>query len=151
VNLNRFFSERKIDAGRILIEEDEDEKARIATCVLLLDIANSDDEFSDAEQDTIMAIVQKRFGVSEETARELLDRSAEERDDSVDLWRFAKVIREKYSLEEKRHVIRSIWQVVFADGTLSPHEDYLVHKLSKLLGLSHKELIEAKLHVSRGA
>jgi uncharacterized tellurite resistance protein B-like protein len=149
MNLNRFFSERKINAGRVLIEEDEGEKARIATCVLLLEIAHSDEEFSDAEHDTIMGIVQKRFGVSDETARELIDRSTEERDDSVDLWRFAKEIRERYSLEEKRHVIKSIWEVVFADGTLSPHEDYLVHKLSKLLGLSHKELIEAKLHVSR--
>ncbi len=149
MNLNRLFYKQRTSTDRKLVATDESERVQIATCVLLLEVAHSDEEFTDIEQDTITAIVQKRFGLSEETAAELLDRSTKERDDSIDLWRFAKVIRESYSLEEKRRVIRSIWEVVFADGTLSPHEDYLVHKLSKLLGLSHKELIQAKLRVSR--
>jgi uncharacterized tellurite resistance protein B-like protein len=38
-----------------------------------------------------------------------------------------------------------IWRIAFADGNLDKHEDYLVHKLAKLLRLTHKQLIEAKL------
>ena len=40
-----------------------------------------------------------------------------------------------------------IWKVVYADGHLDQHEDYLAHKVSKLLRLSHAQLIQAKLIV----
>jgi hypothetical protein len=33
------------------------------------------------------------------------------------------------------------------DGRLDKHEDYLMHKLSKLLNLYHGQLIDAKLRV----
>jgi len=134
----------------VSVARDEAERVQIATCVLLLEMAHSDEEFSDVERDTILTIVKKEFALSEETARELLDISRKRRDNSIDLWQFAKVIRKHYSLQEKTKVIEAIWSVIYADGTLSPHEDYLVHRLSKLLGLSHKELIDAKLRVSRG-
>jgi uncharacterized tellurite resistance protein B-like protein len=35
--------------------------------------------------------------------------------------------------------------VVYSDGVLDAHEDALVHKLSKLLGLKHEEAIALKL------
>jgi len=38
-----------------------------------------------------------------------------------------------------------VWKLVYADGILDKHEDYLAHKLAKLLRLSHRELIDAKL------
>jgi uncharacterized tellurite resistance protein B-like protein len=41
--------------------------------------------------------------------------------------------------------LEEIWRIVYADGELSGHEDSLVHKLSFLLGLTHKQLIDAKL------
>jgi len=151
VNLNRFFSKQKIGVDAASVPRDETDRVQVATCVLLLEMAHSDEEFSDAERDTIMTIVQRKFALSEETARELVDMSRKRRDDSIDLWQFAKVIRENYSREEKTTVMEAVWRVIYADGTLSPHEDYLVHKLSKLLGLSHKELIEAKLRVSSEA
>jgi len=42
-----------------------------------------------------------------------------------------------------------VWDVVYADGKLDKHEDYLVHKLAALLRLTHKQLIEAKLKVKK--
>ena len=40
-----------------------------------------------------------------------------------------------------------MWDLVYADGRLSEHENYLVHKLGKMLRLNHRELIDAKLAV----
>jgi uncharacterized tellurite resistance protein B-like protein len=146
LNLNRFFA--KQEDGAESVPKDETERVQVATCALLLEIAHSDDEFDDAERDTILTIVQKEFDLSKKLAHELIDLSNKERDKSIDLWQFAKAIRERYSDEEKAKVMETVWQVIYADGTLDPHEDYLVHKLSKLLGLSHKQLIDAKLRVT---
>ena len=48
---------------------------------------------------------------------------------------------------EKRQIIEEVWRVIYADGALDAHEDYLVHKLAKLLNLNHPQLIEAKMTV----
>ena len=149
LNLSKFFAKQKEDVHVESLPRDNSERIRVATCALLLEIAHSDEEFTDAERDAIITAVQKEFDLSEELAHELLDLSKKEREKSIDLWQFAKVIRENYSIEEKTKVMETIWKVTYADGTLDPHEDYLVHKLSKLLGLSHKQLIDAKLRVSR--
>jgi uncharacterized tellurite resistance protein B-like protein len=47
-------------------------------------------------------------------------------------------------------VIETVWRVVYSDGILDKHEDYLVHKLADLLHLKHSELIDAKLKILRG-
>ena len=55
--------------------------------------------------------------------------------------------QECHGVVEEMEVIEEVWRVIFADGTLDGHEDYLVHKLAKLLNLTHPQLIEAKMKV----
>jgi len=66
---------------------------------------------------------------------------------SIDLWQFSKKINENYSIDEKIEIIESLWQIVFIDEKMDKHENYLMHKLSALLRLSHKQLMDAKLRV----
>jgi len=123
---------------------------RIATCALLLEIANIDGEFSEDEQRHIVSILKAEYRLSDEYAAALMEAAREELDRSIDLWRFAQRINEHYSEEDKVRIIEMIWRIVYVDGTLDKHEDYLVHKLSKLLRLSHKQFINAKLKVLHG-
>jgi uncharacterized tellurite resistance protein B-like protein len=128
-----------------------DDDVRIATCALFLEIANIDDEFSDEERDRILSIIRTEYGLSEDNALELARRAASELEGSVDLWQFTSLINENYTDEEKLRVAELLWRVVYADGKLDEHEDYLVHKLGSLLRLTHKQLIAAKLKVLHGA
>ena len=148
-NLSEYFTKRKPDIPAESEPGADTDRIQLATCVLLLEMAKSDDEFSDTEQDTIMALLRENFGLSDRLAAELLDLSNEKLEESTDLWQFTSLIKKDYSLEEKINVIETFWKVIYADGKLDPHEDYLIHKLSNLLGLGHKQLIDAKLRVSR--
>ena len=122
-------------------------RIQIATCALFLEVANSDDEFSDVEKENIVTILKKDFQLSDEYVKELMAVADKKRRESVDLWHFTHLINENYSEEEKIKIIETVWKVIYADKKLDKHEDYLIHKLSKLLRLSHKQLIEAKLKV----
>ena len=51
---------------------------------------------------------------------------------------------------KKEKLIERLWQIVYVDGKMDKYEHYLMNKLSKLLGLSHKQLIDAKLKVLHG-
>lgn len=120
---------------------------RIATCALFLEMAKIDGEFSDSEQENIIAILKKDYDLSEECAAELLDASNAELKSSIDLWQFTNRINENYSTEEKIRIVEMIWKIAYADGVLDKHEDYLVHKLANLLRLTHKQLIDVKLKI----
>ena len=135
-------------------EEDQDIDAsheiHIATCALLLEMANIDGEFSESERDGIISILKRDYQLSEEHALELIKASNEELHGSVDLWQFTNLINRNYPLEEKIRIIEMVWEIAYTDGKLDKYEDYLVHKLAKLLHLTHKQLIEAKLKVIHG-
>jgi uncharacterized tellurite resistance protein B-like protein len=120
---------------------------RLATCALFLEMANIDGEFSKEEQENIISMLKEKFQLSDEYTSELMKSSQKELEGSIDLWQFTNLVNENYSRDEKINIVEMIWKIVYADGKLDKHEDYLVHKLGKLLRLSHKELINAKLKV----
>lgn len=127
-----------------------EEDLAIATCALFLEIANIDDEFSQVERDRIIDLIRSEYGLSEEQSREIARRSTAELENSVDLWQFTNILNENYSDSDRIRVVELLWKVVYADGKLDKHEDYLIHKLARLLRLTHKQLIAAKLKVLDG-
>lgn len=130
--------------------EDEYERIQVATCVLLLEVAKSDDEFNSIEKATIEAVLKKKFQISSEAIEELMEIAKKRREESVDLFEFTHLINKNYSTEEKIKVVEAAWKVIYADDKLDMYEDHLVHRLVKLLRLDHEELIEAKLKVLYG-
>ncbi|UCF03606.1 MAG: TerB family tellurite resistance protein [Deltaproteobacteria bacterium] len=120
---------------------------RIATCALLLEMAHIDGEFSESERESIINIIKKDYDLADEHAVALIEAAGEELKRSIDLWKFARLINQNYSTDEKIQIIEMVWRVIYTDGKLDKHEDYLVHKLANLLRLTHKELIDAKLKV----
>jgi uncharacterized tellurite resistance protein B-like protein len=122
-------------------------RLRTATCVLLLEMAGSDNEFSPTECEHIIEALRKRFHLSQEEAEDLVQVAQGRRAESSDLWKFTNYINEACSTHEKLEVIEEVWRVVYADGRLDGHEDYLAHKLARLLNLDHPQLIRAKLKV----
>jgi uncharacterized tellurite resistance protein B-like protein len=126
-----------------------EERVRLATCVILLETAGADNEFSPKECEHILATLKGRFSLGQEEAEELLKYAEARRAESSDLWKFTNAINQACSNDEKLEILREVWRVIYADGTLDGHEDYLVHKLAKLLNLNHPQLIEAKMAVLR--
>ena len=148
--VKKFFQKGAASDKTKIKEEDNTERIQVATCALLLEVANSDDEFSDIERDSIIQTLKRDFKLSDEYAEELVALSDKKRKESIDLWQFTHLINEHYSLEDKIKIIEMVWKVIYADGKLDKYEDHLAHKLSSLLRLNHKQLIDAKLKVRDG-
>jgi len=145
--LKKFFADIQPAISEPVKEEDTNARIQLATCVLLLEIAHSDDRFSKEEEEHIVEILKEDFQLSNEYAAELMELAHQERKESVDLWQFTNVIDNNYSREEKERVVETFWKVVYTDKQLDAFEDHLIHRLAKLLNLSHKQLIDAKKKV----
>ena len=146
--IKRFFSKATTDSEDPGKSDDHDIK--VATCALLVEMARIDESFTEKETETILDILKNTYGVSADHAEALMAEAEKELVESVDLWQFARLINENYSREEKIDIIETLWLVVFVDGKMDKYEEYLMHKMVKLLRLSHKELIDAKLKILHG-
>ncbi|MBW2219092.1 MAG: TerB family tellurite resistance protein [Deltaproteobacteria bacterium] len=144
--IKRFFS-KPVDQGAEQDERNSGHDIQVATCALFLEMAQIDESFNQEEMETILLILKSKYGLSPEYVDELIAEAKKELDDSIDYWQFAKKINENYSNEEKIKIIESLWQIVFVDEKMDKYENYLMHKLSTLLRLSHAQLIDAKLRV----
>ncbi len=123
----------------------------VATCALFLEMAHLDDTFTREEMKIILSILKKKYRLSDDHADQLLEEAERELKESIDLWQFAKLINENYSIEEKMEVIKTLWEIVFVDGKMDRYENYLMHKVATLLRVSHDKLIDAKLAVLHGS
>jgi len=130
---------------------DKEYDLRVATCAVMLEIANIDGDFSEAERKRIVSFLESNFGLSSEIAGELIEKAGEELESSIDLWGFTNRINKNYKREEKIRLIEMIWEIVFTDDYMDKHEDYLMKKLGKLLRLSHQDIMEAKMKAKRKA
>lgn len=122
---------------------------KIATCALLLEMARVDGEFSTDEEELIIDMMKRKFGISKAEVDKIIEAANMQIDGSIDYWHFTNVINQQYNREEKKKIIKMVWQLIYADKKLDKYEDYLVHKLGDLLKLSHQELIEMKLKAQK--
>lgn len=128
---------------------DDQHRLRIATCVLLLETAHADDEFSSEECQNIENMIGVRFGLDDSETRELLALAEKERKTGNDLYQFARLVKEGYPRARRLAIVELLWEVVYSDGVLEAHEDALMHKLGTLLGVRHEELMAVKVSVRK--
>ena len=123
---------------------------RIAACALLLEVANADDFFSEDERAHLRRLVRRHFGLKQRAADELIVLAEDERRGSVDLWGFTSLIRTHYSAGQKLVLAEAMWGVVLADGELAAREDYIMRKISNLIGLESGYLAAARKRIESG-
>ena len=122
---------------------------RLATAAILLDIAYADGSFTPAEGMSVESFLSQRFRLDEDDTRELLEAADEIRRKTVDHFALTHYIRKNSPLEERVEIVKTMWRLVYQDGTLTDMEGYLVRKIADLLGLEHHVMIEAKSAVLR--
>ena len=124
---------------------DREERTRIAAGVILLEAAYADHECTDEERNHVIETLRSDFTLSQKHTEELLELAHRERSQAVDLFEFTNHINNEFSKVEKKAVLEAVWRIIHSDGQLEKHEDHFVRKLTHLLRLSHKDMIDTKL------
>ena len=120
-------------------EEDREHAIKLATAVLMIDVALADDNFDAAEFDRVLSLTAKHFALDAEEAQDLVNSASKTAKSIVSLHSFTDKLHKSLAEHEKARVVEMLWQVAYADGDLDKYENALVLKISDLL------------HVSRGA
>lgn len=130
---------------------DREAALRMATAVLMLDVARADDLFDEIEFDRILDLIQTHFELRSEEAAELVVAAREKSDDAVSAYEFTKILHDHLDESEKARVVALLWQIAYADGRLDMYEDALVLKISDLLHVSRGRVMRLKHDAKQGA
>jgi len=124
---------------------DEQQRIAVATCALLLELAHADGNFDPREQHYLEELIEQRFSLPPDARDELIQRARQKRHASVDLYAFTSLLNETFTPEMKLDLVTELWRMVFSDGTMHHHEEYLMRRISDLLHIPHRGMIDAKL------
>lgn len=119
----------------------------LACAALLVEAALMDGQFDEGERQTIGSLLTSHFGLEPAEAEELIEAGHEAVSKSVQLFGFAKVIKDRYEEAERIKIIEMLWQVAYADGELHDYESNLVRRISGLLYVADRESGEARKRV----
>jgi uncharacterized tellurite resistance protein B-like protein len=124
---------------------------RIATAVLMVNVARADHVFDESEFDSVLNLVQSHFGLAPEDAAELFNAANEKVDDLVSVHEFTQLLHENLDEDEKARIVAMLWRIAYADGRLDKFEDALVLKISDLLYVSRGLVMRLKNDAAEAA
>ena len=122
----------------------DEHRLQVATAALLAEVMRLDGQ-AEPERLAVLEAVQKRFDLSDDEARTLVELAEAEAREAVDYYQFTSLINREFSREQKIHIVELMWQVVYADASLSAHENHVMRKIADLLYVAHGDYIAAKL------
>jgi uncharacterized tellurite resistance protein B-like protein len=117
----------------------------LAVTAVMIEIMHIDGKLEEAEHNEIIMAVEKRFGLPAEEVHELVERAKIEKSNATDMHRFTSQIIKHYSTEERIDFLKDLWQIAMADGHVDPYEEQLIRRTAELVGVYHKEFIQAKI------
>jgi len=128
-------------------DNSEKNKVQIATCAIFLEMAKSDDNFTEEESKQIVSVMQRTFDLEKEYVDELIDLAKSRLVQSISIYEFTGIINTNFTSDEKFELMKNLWRLIYTDQKLDKYEDQLVKRLGTMLHLEHKDVIAAKLMV----
>jgi uncharacterized tellurite resistance protein B-like protein len=123
------------------------EETHLAVAALLVEAARMDDRFDPAERAAIRRVLVQRFALDDATVDRLVATAEQAVDRSSALYRFIKVVTERFDPTARIGMIEMLWEVAYADGVLDPDEDALIRRIAGLIYVEDRERGAARQRV----
>jgi uncharacterized tellurite resistance protein B-like protein len=115
------------------------DELELAVAALLIEAARMDEHFDAAERSTIERLLAERFDLTPEAVSKLVETAEDKVRDTAQYFPFTREITERLSMEQRVGIIEMLWEVVYADGVLDPHEDMLLRQIAGLIHVPDRD------------
>ena len=116
---SKFFNKQEV------IEEKEVDKVVSACISLMIEVSLADQSIDESEIESLKKTLSNKFNIEETEISSLISAGKESQEESTSLYEFTRVINDDFSFEEKYDLIKSMWEIAFADGNVDKYEEYL--------------------------
>ncbi len=115
------------------------DELQVAAAALLVEAARMDDAFGPDEWEAIRGLLARRFDLNEDETKTLMETAETKATNAVELYSFAKVVKDGFDHDERVELMEMLWTVVHADGVVDDHEANLLRRVAGLIYVSDRE------------
>jgi uncharacterized tellurite resistance protein B-like protein len=115
------------------------DQTMVAAAAVMVEAAQMDSHFDAAERQAIRRILGERFGLAPEETGNLLAAAERANEQTAQLFRFTHVLVSRLTPEQRIPIIEMLWEVAYADETLTAEEDALIRRIAGLLYVSDRD------------
>jgi uncharacterized tellurite resistance protein B-like protein len=126
----------------------DDTGYRLAATALLIHVISIDGEPTEAEKRKLHGLIESSFGLDPGRADQLIASATLVEGEAVDLYHFTSVIMRSVNEEGRLRIVEMMWELVYADGSVSEFEDNVVWRAADLLAVSSRDRIDLKHRVA---
>ncbi|RMG92438.1 MAG: TerB family tellurite resistance protein [Zetaproteobacteria bacterium] len=126
-------------------QERQQHEPALAIAVLMIELMRMDGHEHDCELTRLRSLLQQRLGLDDMQVHKLIERARHEANMALDIQQFTRAIVAELNTEERIGMLADLWRLAWADQHLDPQEEQLLRRIGELLGLSHRQFIQAKL------
>ncbi|MGJ4953812.1 TerB family tellurite resistance protein [Bradyrhizobium sp. HKCCYLS20291] len=126
----------------------DDNGYQLAATALLIHVISLDGEPNAAERRKLHSLIELRFGLDRGSASRLIAQAMLAEGEAVDLYRFTSVIMREVDEAGRQRIVEMMWELVYADDTVTEFEDNVVWRASELLGISTRDRVDLKHRVA---
>lgn len=129
-------------------QDNSEEKIRVASAALLMEMLHAEDAYTDKKQQLVMAVLENTFSLSEEQALALMTIAEHKRVQATDYFEFTHLIRDAFTREQQLQLIESLWKIALIDNNLDIDEEYIIDKIAHLLFIPRADVVQAKIRAT---
>ncbi len=127
------------------LQEVSERDLQLALIMMLVQVLRADLVIKDEELTAVIGAVQDILGLDREEAVELMRVAAHSARDSAGMRRAVECLDRHLTRGQRQQLLEWLWRIAFADAEMLVQEEYLIRKVSELLGLTTADIIEAKV------
>jgi uncharacterized tellurite resistance protein B-like protein len=123
-------------------------KTALAAIGLVVEVIQADQRCTDEELQQLRNVALDTFAISSDQVDSLIANALDDHNNRVSIQPLTRLINETFSAQQKADLVKAMWRVAFADGTLEKYEEGAIRKTADLLYIPHSVFIKTKLQVA---
>jgi uncharacterized tellurite resistance protein B-like protein len=128
--------------------QSSEKNLHMACAALFIEMMTMDNKLCEEEHEVILKSVKRMFLLSNDEANRLISLAAQQKKQAIDYFQFTSLINKGFTQSQKVTLIKTLWQIAYADGQLDKYEEYMVRKTADLLHVPHLDFIKTKNQVN---
>lgn len=127
-----------------------DHDLHIATAVLLIEMAGSDQDIAREEAEAVCSLMQEQFGIDENKIPEIVEVAISARKAKGKINEFVSKVNDNFTDKQRQVVLAMIWKIVLADGKIERYEQNFANQMQTRLKLTDEQAKESRKMVEDG-
>ena len=127
-----------------VVEKESPKNLELIALCLIFEVANADNDIDTREKDLILNKIKDSIDLSVLTEKEIFDVIKEQSQERVSFYDIIHDINNNLDKEKKIDILRTMWEVAYADKVLDVDEERIIRRSAEMLGIKPSIVLKTK-------